>query len=342
MPFTARNVPNRSDIRPETRAPLVCVLAYDGLCAFEYGVALEVFGLPRPEFSRWYDFAVVAAEPGPLRALGGISVTGDGELDLLERADVVVVPGWRGPEHSVPERLGAALRLAHERGARLASICSGAFVLAATGLLDGRRATTHWRYAEALASRHPSVEVVADVLYVVNGRVMTSAGSAAGLDLCLHIVRQDFGVDVANAVARRLVLPAHRDGTQPQILVRPVVHELGGRIAPLLDRMRTNPEQAWSVARMADAAGFSRRTFARRFQDATGQTPRAWLASVRAAYAGDLLQRSDLSLLEVARASGFRSASTFRREIGRIHGQPPSALKSAVAAVASGGAFPDG
>lgn len=342
MPLTAHNVPNRSDIRLDTPAPLVCVLAYDGLCAFEYGVALEVFGLPRPEFPRWYDLAVVAAEPGPLRALGGISVTGDGELDLLDRADVVIVPGWRGPEYPVPKRLSVALRLAHERGARLASICSGAFVLAATGLLDGRRATTHWRYAEALALQHPSVEVVADVLYVVNGRVMTSAGSAAGLDLCLHIVRQDFGVDVANAVAHRLVMPAHRDGAQPQILVRPVVHELGGRIAPLLDLMRMNPEQAWPVARMADVAGFSRRTFVRRFQDATGKTPRAWLASVRAAYARDLLQRNDLSLLEVALASGFQSVSTFRREISRIYGLPPLALRSAVSTVTSQGIFADG
>lgn len=281
MPLTAHIMPNRSTIPHDAQDPLVCVLAYDGLCAFEYGVALEVFGLPRPEFSRWYEFAVVAAEPGPLRALGGITVTGDGDLDLLERADVVIVPGWRGPEYPVPQRLIAALQVAHERGARLASICSGAFVLAATGLLNGRRATTHWRYAEALAIQHPSVEVVADILYVVNDRVMTSAGSAAGLDLCLHIVRQDFGVDAANAVAHRLVLPAHRDGAQAQILAKPVVHELGGRVAPLLDRMRMSPDEAWPVSRMADVAGFSRRTFVRRFQDATGHTPHAWLGGLR-------------------------------------------------------------
>jgi AraC family transcriptional activator FtrA len=202
--------------------PLVVALAYDGLCTFEFAIVAEVFGLDRPEMGPgWYRFAAAAVEPGPLRAHGGLRVEVDGGLELLEAADLVVVPGWKGAGVPVPGALTAAL-VAHARGARLASICSGAFVLAATGLLDGRRAATHWRYAEALGRAHPRVEVDAGVLYVEEGRVLTSAGSAAGIDLMLHVVRSDFGADAANAVARRLVVPAHRSGGQAQFIERPV------------------------------------------------------------------------------------------------------------------------
>lgn len=308
-------------------APLVCLATYDGLCAFEYGIALEVFGLPRPEFHRWYDLAIVAAEPGPLRAMGGLSVVAEHGLECLSEADVVIVPGWRGPDAPVPCDLSEALQAAYARGARIASICSGAFVLAAAGLLDGRRATTHWRYTEALARARPAAHVEPDVLYVVDGRVMTSAGSAAGIDLCLHIVRQDFGVRVANAVARRLVLPAHRDGAQPQVLSAPVAHERGGRIAPLLDRMRTSPGEPWPVHRMADVAGLTRRTFARRFRDATGQTPLAWLRTMRLNYARDALRQPGAAVGEVAVAAGFGSAGTFRREFRKHHGVSPSEFR---------------
>ena len=311
------------------RAPLVCLIAYDGLCAFEYGIGLEVFGLPRPEFARWYDLAVVAAEPGPLRAMGGIVIEAEDGLDRLAHADVVLVPGWRATDAPVPEALTTALRSAYENGARIASICSGAFALAAAGLLDGRRATTHWRYAVALAQGYPAVRVEPDVLYVVDGSVMTSAGSAAGLDLCLHIVRQDFGVAMANAVARRLVLPAHRDGAQPQVLSGPVAHERGGRIAPLLDRMRTSPGEAWPTYRMADVAGLTRRTFARRFVDATGQTPLAWLTALRVAHAKDLVERTDMPLRAVARDAGFGSTETFRREFRKACGLSPSKFRKA-------------
>lgn len=317
----------KADVRPPVRGgsgPLVCIVAYDSLCAFEYGIGLEVFGLPRPEFDIWYDLAIVAAEPGPMRALGGLSVAADHGLNRLADADVILVPGWRGADAAVPVAFAEALRLAHERGARVASICSGAFALAAAGLLDGRRATTHWRYAAALAKACPAACIEPNVLYVVDGRIMTSAGSAAGLDLCLHIVREDFGVETANAVARRLVLPAHRDGAQPQILGRPVAHERGGRIAPLLDRMRARPGEPWPVGRMADAAGLTRRTFARRFWDATGQTPLAWLTAVRMDRARDLLGQTNAAVRDVAAAVGFGSAETFRRTFREVHGMSPS------------------
>ena len=197
--WSASGVPSSVEIMPNALGrssppanPLVVAVAYDGLCTFEFGCAVEVFGLPRPEMgSSWYRFAVAAAEDGPLRATGGLTVAAGGGLGLLARAGTVIVPGWRDAEASVPEPLCAALRDAHAAGARVLSLCSGAFVLAAAGLLDGRRATTHWRYFEALAARHPALTLVPDVLYVDEGSVLTAAGSAAGLDLCLHLVRRD-------------------------------------------------------------------------------------------------------------------------------------------------------
>jgi len=213
---------------------------YDGLCTFEFGIGVEVFGLSRPEFDCWYRFQTVAVENGPLRATGGVTIKATHDLNALSEADLILVPGWRGVDSPVPKQLTAALRKAHDRGARVASICSGVFVLAAAGLLDGRRATTHWRYVGALQLRHPAIEVDADVLYIDDGSVLTSAGSAAGLDLCLHIVRCDWGAARANSVARRLVLPAHRDGGQRQFIQTPVPRVRGGRIAPLLDTMLMN------------------------------------------------------------------------------------------------------
>ncbi|MFZ2870855.1 DJ-1/PfpI family protein, partial [Zavarzinia sp.] len=194
---------------PNETSPLVVALAYDGLCTFEFGLAVEVFGLPRPEMGPdWYRFAVASVDPGPLRATGGVRLLVDGGLEMLDQAGTIIVPGWRGADVPVPEALREALRRAAGRGARLLSICSGVFVLAAAGLLEGRRATTHWRYAARLAAAYPAIMVDADVLYVDEGQVLTSAGSAAGLDLCLHLVRRDFGAEAANRVARRLAVPA--------------------------------------------------------------------------------------------------------------------------------------
>lgn len=307
--------------------PLVCLLAYDGLCAFEYGIALEVFGLPRPEFDNWYELTTVAAEQGPLRAIGGINVVAEAGLDRLSQADVIVVPGWSASDAAVPKDLIYALTSAYANGARIASICSGAFVLAAAGLLDGKRATTHWRYADILAKRYPAIRVEPDVLYIEDRSVLTSAGSAAGLDLCLHIVRKDFGAVIANAVARRLVLPAHRDGGQQQFLATPVPYERGGRIAPLLDQMRMKPNQHWPVSRMADVAGLTPRTFVRKFREATGQTPLKWLTVTRVAYAADLLETTDRPLNDVVGLSGFGSGETFRREFRRLRGTSPSTYR---------------
>ncbi|MEO0383542.1 MAG: transcriptional regulator FtrA [Pseudomonadota bacterium] len=304
--------------------PLVCVIAYDGLCTFEFGIAVELFALPRPEFEHWYRFATVNAEPGPLRATGGITIDAQGDLAMLQEASLIVVPGWRGVAVPVPSALCAALRSAHARGARVASICSGVFVLAASGLLDGRTATTHWRYTDHLASQFPTVTVDPDVLFIECGGVYTSAGSAAGLDLGLHIIRQDFGAQVAASVARRLVLPAQRDGGQRQFVPRPEpMARIGSNLAALQDEIRKSLDESWPIARMAKVARTSARSLARRFQEETAVTPKQWLTAERVSRAAELLENGEIPLLDVSQACGFGSAETFRREFRRLIGVPP-------------------
>ncbi|HED3852138.1 transcriptional regulator FtrA [Enterobacter soli] len=294
--------------------PQVVVLAYDGLCTFEFGVAVEVFGLPRPEMGDdWYRFAVAAVDEGELRATGGIRILADGDLRLLEHADLIVVPGWRGMDSSVPEALCNALRQASARGCQVMSICSGVFVLAASGLLDGRRATTHWRYIETLKTRFPAIDVVEDVLYQDEGDILTSAGSAAGIDLCLHVVRRDYGMEAANRVARRLVIPPHRDGSQTQQLSRPVAQlRESQRFGQLFDFLHQHLAQPHSVDSLSRRVGMSQRTFLRRFQDATGTTPTRWLLNERLLRAKDYLENSRLSIDSIAEQTGFGQAATLR------------------------------
>lgn len=315
---------------PKSLPPLAVALAYDGLCTFEFGVAVEVFGLPRPELGPdWYRFAVAALDPGPLRAMGGIRVEADGGLDLLDQADIIVIPGWRGAKEPVPDALIAALRQAAARGARLLTICSGAFVLAAAGLLSGRRATTHWRYAAMLADLYPDIQVVPDVLYVDEGNIMTSAGSAAGIDLCLHLVRRDFGPEAANSVARRLVVQPHREGGQAQFIEAPVpIAREGVRLAPLLDHLRETLTEDHSLSSMASKAGMSLRTFLRRFQAMTGITPGEWLLTERLSRARELLECSSLAVEEVATLTGFGSAATLRHHFRQRLGLSPASYRA--------------
>ncbi|MGO4723867.1 MULTISPECIES: transcriptional regulator FtrA [unclassified Inquilinus] len=318
--------PSNRPTSPPNRT--VAVLAYDGLCTFEFGVAVEVFGLPRPEFAEWYRFTVCAVETGPLRAIGGVQVTAAAGLEALEEAGTIVVPGWRDIREIPPEPLLAALRRARDRGARLVSICSGVFVLAAAGALAGRRVTTHWRYAEALAARYPDISVVPDVLYVDEGQVLTSAGSAAGLDLCLHIVRRDWGARIANQVARRLVVPPHREGGQAQFVDRPVQVEDRPRLAALFDWIRRNLAEDLPLDRLADQAGMSLRTFLRRFRDATGMTPAEWLVGERLALARDLLETTELPVERIATECGFGSADTLRHHFRRRLATSPARYRA--------------
>ncbi len=320
---------------PETaRRPLVCAIAYDGLCTFEFGIAIELFALPRPEFEHWYRFAAVKAEPGPLRATGGITIDAADDLGLLQDASLIVISGWRGADMPVPAELCTALRDAHARGARIASICSGVFVLAAAGLLDGKTATTHWRYTDMLAERFPKITVDPDVLFVENQGIYTSAGSAAGLDLGLHIIRQDFGAQAAASVARRLVLPAQRDGGQRQFVPRPEPKaRIGSNLATLQDCIRASIDENWPIARMAKTAGTSARSLARRFHEETGATPIQWLTAERVSRAAELLEYNNMPLTDVWEACGFGSAETFRREFRKVMGVPPVKYRERLGAV---------
>ncbi|HEY0011756.1 MAG TPA: transcriptional regulator FtrA [Allosphingosinicella sp.] len=304
---------------------LVASLVYDGLCAFEFGCTFEIFGLPRPELqAEWYDFVPFGMGEESIRAAGGLTVTVARSLDVLEEADTIVISGWRGIDSPVPEALAEGLRAAHRRGARIASICSGAFVLAAAGLLDGRRATTHWRYTEALAARFPRVRVEPDVLYIDEGSIVTSAGSAAGLDMMLHLVRRDRGAKICNAVARRLVIPPHRDGGQAQFVERPVPVRPESRLTKVIEYLRANPTREHRTRDLAEMAAMSPRSFFRKFKEAVGMAPYDWLLRERVEIAKQLLEDSGFTIDQIADEAGFGASETFRHHFRRVVGTSPA------------------
>lgn len=306
------------------KAPLVCILTYDNLCMFEFGIALEVFALSRPELSEWYDYKVVATKAGDINGMGGVSIDASHDLTLLSQATLIVVPGWSG---EVSDALKVALTNAHATGVRIATICSGVFLPAACGLLDGKQATTHWRYTEKLQKAYPNIKVNPDVLYIDEGLMLTSAGSAAGLDLCLHIVRNDFGHKVANIVARRLVLPAHREGGQAQFVPRPIIKH-NDLFSPLLDEIRSTLNEDWPVKRMADKAATSSRTLLRRFKDVTGESPLMWVTMERLSLARELLETTKLNVNQIANASGFISPELLRHHFKRHYQLSPLRYRS--------------
>lgn len=315
-----------------SKNPLVCALAYDGLCMFEFGIAAEVFGLPRPEFDRWYDFRVIATKPGKMTSVSGITIEADHDLNALETASLIIVPGWPAHDATVDPTLLQALTKARSNGARFATICSGVFLLAAYGFLDGKCATTHWRYADALQARFPALKVDPNVLYIDEGDVLTSAGSAAGLDLCLHIVRNDYGSEIANQVARRLVLPAHRQGGQAQFIPRPLPKHRAGDIAELMDKVRETLTDDWPIERMADVAGLAPRTLLRRFKAAAGESPQAWLVAERINRAKELLETTKLGVSDIAESCGLNTPETLRHHFRRLVGTSPLQYRNKFAA----------
>ncbi|MDX6221590.1 MAG: AraC family transcriptional regulator, transcriptional activator FtrA [Frankiales bacterium] len=308
----------------------IAALAYPGMAPFELGVVVEVFGLPRPELDvpSWYRLEVCAVTPGPQPAVGGISIEVQHGLEILAEADTVVVPGWPIADE-VPQVLQQQIRAAHARGARIVSICSGAFVLAATGLLDGRRAATHWRYADRLAERYPAVKVDRDVLYVDEGELLSSAGSAAGIDLCLHLVRADHGAAIANQVARRLVTPPHRDGGQAQYIEAPVAADDDSRIHDVIAWLERDLARTVSVGDLAARAHLSERQFTRRFRDVTGESPNEWLIGQRIAASLALLEAGDDPVERVATAVGFQTVVTFRHHFRSRLQTSPTAYRKA-------------
>jgi transcriptional regulator GlxA family with amidase domain len=305
----------------------VAVVVAAPVPAFELGVVSEIFGLRRMDPTLpAYRYAVCAERPGPLPSSTGFAVTPTHSLRRLATADLIIVTGAAPPVPPPTYALISALRRAVARGATVAAVCTGAFVLAEAGLLDGRRATTHWGYAHRLAGRYPAVTVDPDRIYVVDGPIATSAGASAAIDLCLHLIRSAHGADVANRVAREMVVPAHRNGGQAQYTPTPVADPRragSDGLSALLDWAAGHLDEDLSVDALALRAAMSPRTFARHFTDATGTTPAAWVRDQRVRRAEELLESGAGTVASVARRCGLGSADTLRRHLVRMRGVTP-------------------
>lgn len=303
----------------------VALAVTDGMLHFELGLACEVFGADMSgRAESWYRLELC----GPRAVqVGRFRVQPDHGLDRLPYADTVVVPGWADVDEEPPRELVDAVRAAHDNGARVVSLCTGAFVLAAAGLLDGLRATTHWAHTRVLAARYPEVQVDPDVLYVDNGSVLTSAGKAAAMDLCLHLVRLDHGSSVANALARLLVVPPHRDGGQAQFVPTPVPAPGNHPLADLLPWVIERLDQPLTVEDLARRANMSSRHLGRHFRSVTGTSPLQWLLTQRIRHAQELLETTEDSVDAIAAATGMGTGTTLRRHFNRTVGVPPDAYR---------------
>jgi transcriptional regulator GlxA family with amidase domain len=295
------------------------------LLHFELGIAYEIFGNPPPGIDGWYDVRLCG--PGPLQVGPFVVEPADG-LELLARADTVLVPAVADVDEPPPAALVDAVRAAHRAGARIASFCTGAFVLGAAGLLEGRQATTHWAHTAVLAERYPGALVDPDVLYTDNGDVLTAAGKAAAVDLCLHLVHRDHGATVANAVARRLVVPPHRAGGQAQFVSTPVPVSGDHSLAHLLEWAQERLDQPLTVTDLARRANTSPRHLGRRFRAVTGQSPLQWLLAQRVRRAQQLLESTDDGIEQIAVATGLGTATSLRRHFQRVVGVPPSTYRT--------------
>ncbi len=307
----------------------VAALVYDGVGAFGLGVVSEVFGYDRTaDGLPSYDFALVAETPGAVRTDSGWQVIAEHGLARLGTADLVCVLGWERLDVAPSEALLQALRDVVARGGRVMSHCSGAFVLAAAGLLDGRRVTTHWMHAAELARRYPAVTVDPDVLYVDDDPIFSSAGTAAGIDTCLYLLRREHGATVAADVARRMVVPPHREGGQAQYVPALVAEvDTGSRLRTVLAWAQEHLDEPLAVDELAARSLMSPRSFARHFRDATGSTPHAWLLGQRIGRAQELLEQSDLSMDEIARRSGLGAATTLRHHFALRLGTSPQSYR---------------
>jgi len=312
-------------------AHTIAVVAYDRISPFHLSVPCLVFGksqLAAPAGAPRFDLAVVAAEDGPIDTTAGFSLNIDQGLEKLAAARTVIVPSWRDPAERPPQALLDALSDAHRRGADIVGLCLGAYVLAAAGLLDGRRATTHWAFAEDFGRRFPAVKVDADVLYVEDGNILTSAGTAAGIDCCLHLLRRDYGAEYANSVARRLVVPPHRQGGQAQFIEHPLpATGADSRLAELLDWVRANLQLTHTLDSLSEKALMSRRTLTRRFRQLTGSSIVDWLLGERLALAQRLLETTDQPVEQIASLSGFGSPVSLRHHFRNALGVSPNAWR---------------
>ncbi len=311
----------------------VATVVLSGFGAFELGVVCEVFGTDRTSDGLpGYDFAIVAGEPGPLRSPAGFVMDAPDGLDRLDAADLVIVlPAGddRCERADWPAPMLAALCRAVDRGAQLLSVCTGAFALGAAGLLDGRSCTTHWRHAARLARMYPAAKVDPSVLYVDDEPVITSAGTASGIDACLYLVRKEQGSRVANAIARRMVVPPHRDGGQAQYVDMPVGGSACDTLGEVIEWMQRNLDRLVTVDELARLAAMSPRTFARRFVQETGTTPQRWLTGQRVLLAQQLLEDSDETVDLIAERAGFGNAATFRHHFRGWRGTTPASYRRA-------------
>ena len=302
------------------------VIAFDGISPFHLSVPCVVFR-PDANDSKLPDFQikVCAADPSPMQTSAGFSIHTAHRLADLKDVQTVIVPSWRDTAELPPVALLDALHSAHQRGARIVGLCLGTFVLAAAGLLDGRRATTHWKWADELARRYPSVNVEAGVLYVDEGDIVTSAGSAAAIDCCLHLLRSQYGAEVANHIARRMVVPPFRQGGQAQFIEQPVFSSVTPeRLSLVMEWMTKNLDISHTLDELAERALMSRRTFTRRFRQMTGTTVGQWLLNQRLALAQRMLEMTDKPIVIVAETSGFATPALFRRCFVQAFGIKPS------------------
>jgi transcriptional regulator GlxA family with amidase domain len=305
----------------------VVALCFDGLVAFDLTAPAQAFQLAaKPSGSPLYELSTCSPDAGPVRTTSGFSVTPTADLSALRRADTIVVPGYAAILDPPPAAALDALRSAADRGARLLSVCTGAFGLAHAGALDGRRATTHWAWAGELARRFPAIEVDPDALFVDQGEVLTSAGLSAGIDLSLHVIRCDFGAEVGERVARHMVAPPHRVGGQAQFF-KPELPSSSGSLEPTRRWAIERLGEPLDVAAMSRQAGVSPRTFARRFRAETGTTPLQWLLAQRVLEARRLLEATDLSIEEVAWRVGFATAASLRDHFRRATATTPTAYR---------------
>lgn len=308
----------------------VAVVVLPGFAPFEFGLACEAFGLDRTDDGiPPFDFRIVSPEPGLVPSNLGFSITVDEDLSFADDADVVILtPIPKATWGHVDERVVELVRRAAARGAWLLSVCSGAFVLGASGVLDGRRATTHWKYVSTMAAMYPLIDIDPDVLYVQDGRIITSAGTAAGLDASLHLLRLELGAEAANTIARRMVVAPQRDGGQAQFIVSPLPEASSLSLAPVTDWMLENLTRELTVEQLAERAHMSPRTFARRFKADHGTTPAAWVARQRIIRAQRMLETTDLGIERIAEECGYGSAAVLRQNFTRALGTSPTAYRA--------------
>ncbi len=314
--------PNRAHVRK------VCVLVYNGLNIFDYGLAVEVFLSSGARLEDWYDFQVIAIDPAPVVGEGNVKIDASGDLAALSNADLILIPGWRGTDEKIPDTLKTALLAAHSTGVKLASICSGVFVLAQCGLLDGKNATTHWHYIEALRKQYPQINIQENTPFVEDDNILSSGGTLSGVNMCLQIVKEDYGDGIADIIARRLSVANTSTGLQNLNASGFMLGPNHGSISPLMEKIRDSINEEWGIERMAGEAHASARTLQRRFKDATGHSPHMWLTLERIALAKDLLETTHMNIQKIADITGLKTPETFRHHFKRQTGISPTQFRA--------------